>query len=191
MKTELYKACVILLLGSILATFLLAKNSCELTPDILPYGATDVNETATWKRDLIILHNEYRAENDVPLLIENEILNEVAKEKAYDMLENCYWDHFRDNFETSEDVFEDDVFVSSIFAKRKGYDYLYYGENLGRNADTVSRLFQEWIHSQTHKDNILDLHYTEIGIYTYPDTYKCKNLKFNYLTVVVFGTRIM
>jgi hypothetical protein len=188
-KRKLLAAFIILFGCSVLATFILAYNS-KPTPEILS-GVATVDPYATWHDDIIHLHNVYRQENGLEILHESEKLNAIAKYKTMHMIENCYWSHYYDG-ET----------VSFTHAKDFGFNYIYMGENLGNDDQSVQQLFNAWVNSPTHNDNILnryynanteefeDRHYTEIGVFSYNSLHKCDNLKFVNLTTILFGTEV-
>jgi hypothetical protein len=45
-----------------------------------------------------------------------------------------------------------------------GYTYLYAGENLGVGQVTEKEIFERWMNSPTHKENIINSFFTEVGI---------------------------
>ena len=180
MKRNVITACIILFFSSIIGVILLTYNANRYG-EILPASASVVDEKATWQDDLIYLHNVYRAENGLEPLHESEVLNDIAKWKVEDMMENCYWSHYIDN-----------KFVSAEYAKTGIYDYYRFGENLS-NALNAQTMFTAWIASPKHRDNMLG-DYGEIGVYIYPHEYTCKGddgkIKFENLTAVIFGIEV-
>ena len=105
--------------------------------------------------------NSQRTEvNLLPLKL-NDQLSEAAWEKAQDMMNRQYWSH------NSPDGFE-----PWIFLDRVGYNYKFAGENLARNFSDTNQMVQAWMSSPTHKENILNPEYTEIGIAVLSGSYQ-------------------
>ncbi len=94
---------------------------------------------------------ERQKDNEEPLRY-NEQLSTAAYMKAEDMFKQQYWAH----------VAPDGTTPWAWFAK-VGYDYAYAGENLAKNFPTASATTAAWMASPTHKANILDMHYTDVG----------------------------
>lgn len=102
---------------------------------------------------VIKLVNESREAIGLPVLVENSILNEVAKDKIRDMLNNNYFAH------TSPEG-KDPWFW---FAKNN-YEYSAAGENLALNFKSAENQHKAWMASPTHKKNIINPSYKEIGV---------------------------
>ena len=123
---------------------------------------------------LIDLTNESRiAYNQQPLLRSSK-LDEAATLKGVDMSNNEYFSH---NSPTG---------VTPWFWFNKvGYKFLYAGENLAINFTDSSNLEEAWLNSPTHRANIMNVEFREIGMATIQGMYK------NYPTIYVvqmFGT---
>ncbi|NOQ68320.1 hypothetical protein GQ568_02670 [Patescibacteria group bacterium] len=103
--------------------------------------------------EIIRLTNESRAEAELPLLLVNEELTEAAMEKADDMFEFQYFDHNSPSGSTPWD-----------FIRSAGYDYAFAGENLAIDFVTANGAHRALMESASHRDNILNSNYTEIGI---------------------------
>lgn len=82
----------------------------------------------------------------------NSSLNNAAQAKANDMTTRNYWSH------NTPDGQEPWVFIQAA-----GYSYLKAGENLAYGFATSSETIQGWMNSPTHRDNMLDPEYTEVG----------------------------
>lgn len=96
--------------------------------------------------------NHERIVNGLKPLTLSANLSQAAKNKAYDMFENNYWAHFSPTGKTPWD-----------FILATGYKYESAGENLARDFMYSDEVVTGWINSQTHKENILNKDYTEIG----------------------------
>ena len=110
--------------------------------------ASEVN-----KNSIIQLVNQSRTENNVQVLNENEILDKVAQDKLDDMLKNNYFAHTSPAGITPWHWFD-----------KNGYDYRYAGENLALGFSSVENEHKAWMESPTHKKNILNPNYEEIGV---------------------------
>lgn len=90
-------------------------------------------------------------DNELPLRY-NDQLSAAAYMKAQDMFKQQYWAH----------IAPDGTTPWAWFAKA-GYDYSYAGENLAKNFTTAGATVAAWMASPTHRANILDVHYTDVG----------------------------
>jgi len=103
--------------------------------------------------EMINLTNDSRAEAGLHRLLINEELTEAAKEKANNMFEFQYFDHNSPSGSTPWD-----------FIRLAGYDYRYAGENLAIDFVTAASAHRALMESSSHRENILNSNYTEIGI---------------------------
>jgi len=104
-------------------------------------------------RQIIELANQSRQEAGLPPLSENFILDRAAMQKAQDMLNRDYFNH--------EDP---DGNTPWYWLKDNGYLYSYAGENLAMNFVKSESVHQAWMNSESHRANILNPNYQEIGI---------------------------
>ncbi|OGY24632.1 MAG: hypothetical protein A2Y57_00700 [Candidatus Woykebacteria bacterium RBG_13_40_7b] len=104
---------------------------------------------------LISLANSSRAQTGLGALSSNSQLTSAAFAKANDMLQNQYFAH------TSPDGTTPWTFIAA-----SGYDYVYAGENLAIGYTDASELHAAWMASPSHRDNILNPNFREIGIAT-------------------------
>ncbi len=107
------------------------------------------------KENIIDLVNKSRIENNIPVLAGNQNLDNAAKDKLEDMLKNNYFAHTSPTGVTPWFWFE-----------KNGYDYKYAGENLALGFSSVEKEHQAWMNSPTHRKNILNVNYKEIGVAT-------------------------
>ncbi len=101
---------------------------------------------------LLSLTNEERAKENLPPLVLSSALSEAAHKKAQDMFAKNYWAHFGPHGETPWNFILD-----------AGYRYEYAGENLAKNFLFSQGVVDAWMNSPTHKANIVQPNYTEIG----------------------------
>ena len=105
------------------------------------------------KDNVIELVNESRRVENISPLIENEILKNIAEDKLEDMIKNSYFAH------TSPSGINPWYWFS-----QNKYDYKYAGENLAINFMTVEKQHEAWMKSETHRKNIMNPNYEEIGV---------------------------
>lgn len=99
------------------------------------------------------LTNSERAKVGAPALQLNFLLNEAAQRKAGDMFAFNYWAH---NSPSGRDPW--------TFFKEVGYRYLSAGENLARDFSSPEAVVSAWMASPSHRENLLNPKYQEIGI---------------------------
>lgn len=103
-------------------------------------------------------------------------LSAAAAQKAADMFARNYWAH-----------------VSPIgtqpwyFITQAGYGYRYAGENLARDFSDAKSIVDAWVVSPTHRDNLLNSHYQDIGIAVVDGTLEGRETT---LVVQMFGTKL-
>jgi len=102
---------------------------------------------------VIKLVNSARSQEGLEPLVKNETLTQIAKAKLNDMIEHSYFAHTSPSGKTPW----------SWFVKEK-YDYQYAGENLAINFTSAEDQQKAWMKSQTHRKNILNPNYKEIGV---------------------------
>ena len=143
----LHPAC----LTVVVAIFLIAQfgiNFFALTSPAILGFASDIRVD-----QVIELTNQKRLEQGLTPLQISPRLNEVAQRKAKDMFSVGYWAH---TSPTGRDPWS--------FFQEVGYDYLYAGENLARDFMDSGSMVTAWMNSPTHRDNIVNSHYQEIGL---------------------------
>lgn len=119
-------------------------------------------------------NHDRASEGDLPKLTVNPLLVEAAKEKANDMAEKGYFAHN-----------SPDGLTPWYWIKKAGYPYLYAGENLAVDFTDSDDVEKAWMNSPLHRANILNQHYTEIGIATAKGKYDGKETIF---VVEMFGS---
>jgi hypothetical protein len=118
-----------------------------LQPSILGFAS---NITPT---KVIELTNQERLSQGLAPLSHNPTLSQAAQMKAGDMFAFNYWSH---NSPSGRDPWS--------FFKEAGYRYSYAGENLARDFMNSEAVVQAWMNSPTHKENIVNGKYQEIGL---------------------------
>jgi len=102
--------------------------------------------------ELLADTNAARKEASLPELQANEALSQAAFMKAKDMLANNYWAHTSPGGITPWKWLAD-----------TGYNYDVAGENLAKNYPTADATVDAWMNSESHRANILNDKYQDIG----------------------------
>ena len=102
--------------------------------------------------DLLNYTNKARATNGLAELQLNDQLSQAAFLKANDMFEAQYWAHTSPSGAQPWKWFKD-----------AGYNYSYAGENLAKNYPTAQATVDAWMNSETHKANVLNKEYIDVG----------------------------
>ena len=123
---------------------------------------------------LVDLTNKDRSEAGYPELTVNPLLEQAAQLKADDMVEKSYFAHT-----SPEGV------TPWFWFKQAGYNFRYAGENLAVGFEDSTDVNEGWLNSPSHKANIVNSHFTEIGIATKEGMYNGKKTTF---VVQLFGS---
>jgi uncharacterized protein YkwD len=119
-------------------------------------GMTSPSETdaANYSAQQVIdIVNDERLNKGLESLDVDSRLMDAAMNKARDMFEKQYWDHFGPGGETPWQ-----------FISGEGYNYIYAGENLAKGFSDVENINQSWLESPKHKAIILRSEYNETGV---------------------------
>ena len=138
-------------LGIFIAIYLLNQSFIRsltiLKPGILGYSSEITADK------VISQTNIERQKLGLAPLKYNATLSQSAAAKAEDMFKNNYWAHNSPEGKTPWDFF-----------KSAGYQYSVAGENLAKDFYDTDGLIKAWMNSPTHRDNIVNPKYQEIGI---------------------------
>jgi uncharacterized protein YkwD len=104
------------------------------------------------KAILTNLVNQEREALGLNTLAQNEKLDQAAYLKAYNMIQNDYFAH------TSPTGVTPWFWFSQV-----GYNYKYAGENLAIGFFDSKTVYDAWLNSPAHKENLLNPNYKEIG----------------------------
>ena len=111
--------------------------------------------------------NDERLADNLHGLAINDTLVHVAQLKADDMAAKGYFSHNTPDGKTPWYWFD-----------LGGYNYAAAGENLAVNFTDSKDVTSAWMRSESHRANIMNGNYTEIGIATAKGTYKGKSAIF-------------
>jgi hypothetical protein len=135
------------LFGSILPqSRLFGTSNKSILGSVLAY-ATEMSVSG-----LLSATNSQRAANGLDALSINNKLNASAQAKAVDMKNRDYWAH---TSPTGEEPW--------VFFDAAGYAYAKAGENLAYGFVNSSDTVTGWMNSPSHRANMLDSQYTEVG----------------------------
>ncbi|MBQ8835148.1 MAG: cell wall-binding repeat-containing protein [Oscillospiraceae bacterium] len=102
-------------------------------------------------QEVLVLVNQYRAEEGLEPLILDEELTQAAMTRAVET--TIYWDHARPNGTSCFTILEE--FGLSVSAA---------GENIAVGQTNAAEVTDGWMNSSGHRANILDADFTHIGI---------------------------
>src|SRR3989344_2893563 len=105
------------------------------------------------QKRLIELTNAERAKQGLSAVSENAALDQAAQMKAQNMFSENYWAHFAPSGKSPWD-----------FIQSAGYRFTYAGENLAKNFYNSDDVVVAWMNSTSHRDNLLNEHYKDIGV---------------------------
>jgi hypothetical protein len=148
------------LLAISLGTNLYIKNT-NMTATVLPAVLVDLTNSA-------------RLSNNELALARNPLLDTAAKLKAENMASLGYFAHTSPTGVTPWYWFS-----------QAGYSFVYAGENLAVDFTESADVERAWLDSPTHKKNILNTNFTDIGIATAEGIYQGRQTTF---VVQMFGT---
>lgn len=101
---------------------------------------------------LKLVNIEREAEGLKPLVLNRE-LSDVALEKSRDMEEKGYFEHISPTHGTPFQMME-----------RARINYRRAGENIAKGHRTPQEVVRGWMNSPTHRKNIMDPKFKELGI---------------------------
>jgi len=130
---------------------------------------------AGFEADILTGMNSERATAGLPPLQLDSALVMVARERSNDMVGKGYFGHVSPTGDTAFTIMD-----------RDGIPYAWAGENLARNNypddESVAVAMRDWMASEGHRENILNVHYTAAGVGAAVDGAGMK-----YFTVVFTG----
>lgn len=104
------------------------------------------------EQDIIDTTNEIRNNLGLNKLIPNTLLIAAARQKANDIFK---YQSFQHNLNGEK---------FSSWVKKTNYEYYYVGENLAINFTTSEKVIDAWLDSETHRKNIVNENFKEIGV---------------------------
>ena len=123
---------------------------------------------------LVDLANADRVQNKLGTLTVNPVLVMAAQAKANDMATHGYFSHISPQ-----------GIDPWFWFQQVGYKFDYAGENLAVDFSDSGAVNNAWMSSPSHRGNLLDPHFTEIGVATAQGMYQGRPTTF---VVQEFGT---
>jgi uncharacterized YkwD family protein len=124
-----------------------------------PTPSTPTPSTATqseFATQVFNMVNQERSKAGLNTLTINSALSGMALDKAKDLYNNNYFDHNSPTYGSPFDMM-----------KTYGIQFTYAGENIAKGQQTPQEVMTAWMNSQGHRDNILNSHFTKIGVAYY------------------------
>ncbi|MEJ5216704.1 CAP domain-containing protein [Cognatishimia sp. D5M38] len=104
-------------------------------------------------RDVVKLTNEFRTSNNLPALRLSPLLESIAATHGSDMRHHGFFSHMGTDGTSVADR-----------ALRQGYNYCLIAENIAVGQRSAKRVTKDWIKSRGHRENLLNIGVTEIGV---------------------------
>ena len=164
----LQKLAVGLMVGLVLMSFALTNFQA------LWWQTSDWLVGAVLPATVVDLTNEERGDLAIGSLTRNAKLDEAARLKAEHMANNGYFSHY-----------SPDGITPWYWFDQASYKYVHAGENLAIHFSDSKAVIEAWMNSPTHRANIVDQKFTEIGVGTAKGTYQGYDTVF---VVQLFGT---
>lgn len=111
-------------------------------------------DTAALRERIMGLVNQARQREGLGLVRHNQVLEDEATQYACELIQYDFFDHVNPVTGTT----------LSDRADNFDYKYLAIGENLAAGQPTPQEAFDDWMNSEGHRANILNPHFTELGI---------------------------
>jgi uncharacterized protein YkwD len=129
-------------------------------------GTIEVNSN---EKRILDLHNKARTERGLKALCVHPALTRAARGHSQEMLDKDYTSHNSFNGESVKKRLERYGFTFN------GYSYYWYAENIAWGCGSygaTDNIFNWWMHSSSHRSNILKEKFREVGIGVRTGTYK-------------------
>jgi len=135
-------------------TFQKQVASNEMIYDYLQRGyISTINPYPTWTTKVIELVNAERKKQGLSVLQADSKLTQLAVIKGNDMILRKYFEHLSPFYGYAWDM-------AGVF----DYSFTSIGENLARNSTSPEAVVQAWMKSTSHKNNMMNTSYTNIGV---------------------------
>lgn len=165
---RLQKRALVLMMGLVVFTFMASNLTAVL------WQASDWLVSTVLPAVVVDLTNQERNTNAVPELRRNAVLDEAARLKAEHMAREQYFAHYSPSGVTPWHWFAE-----------VGYTFVHAGENLAIHFTDSSAVVRAWMNSPTHRANIVNRQFTEIGVGTARGRYQGYDTIY---VVQLFGT---
>ena len=142
-----------MLIFGVALSFLIVGSGSALKSSI---GDNFTNSNLAIDKDsyqLLALTNSERQASGLSSLKLNNFLEQSARSKCSDMVTRNYWGH----------VTPDGKNVSTFINRAGIRNFHKAGENLALGQSSLAQANHDWMNSPSHKANILDKDYTDVG----------------------------
>jgi uncharacterized YkwD family protein len=128
------------------------------TPNTSTQDTTTSNSStqSAFATEVFNMVNQERSKAGLSTLAIDSALSGMALDKAKDLYNNNYFDHNSPTYGSPFDMM-----------KTYGIQFTYAGENIAKGQQTPQEVMTAWMNSQGHRDNILNSHFTKIGVAFY------------------------
>lgn len=125
------------------------------------------------ENSIIDLTNSEREKIGANELIRNDALDRAAQKKGEDILKNQIFKHNFTNRQFSD------------WIRDENYKYSHVGENLAIDFATNTGVIEAWLNSESHKKNLLNKNFREIGVAIVEGKFRGENTT---IVIQVFGS---
>ncbi|WP_433946517.1 CAP domain-containing protein [Paenibacillus sp. SN-8-1] len=102
---------------------------------------------------VVELVNKERTKAGLSTLVVHDKLRGLAKDKAIDLYKHNYFSHTSPTYGSPFDMMD-----------AYNITFRYAGENIAKGQQTPEEVVKDWMNSPGHRKNILNPHYTLIGV---------------------------
>ncbi|MFA6228326.1 MAG: CAP domain-containing protein [Patescibacteria group bacterium] len=139
--------------------------------------AVQAEENPAAAQEIVQLTNTYRQSLELNDLSVNPRLTQAAIDRAKDILAKQYFGHISPDGKKFSD-----------WVKDTGYKYFYVGENLAIDFNNSQEVFEAWLKSDGHRQNLERGEYQEIGVASLRGEFKNQPTS---VVVQLFGSRVL
>ncbi|MEM9487000.1 MAG: CAP domain-containing protein [Cyanobacteria bacterium P01_F01_bin.116] len=134
-------------------------------------------DSAIFAQEVLLLTNEFRAQNDLAPLTLNQELTTTAQKHSQAMASEDFFSHIGLNGATPWDRAAEEGYTASAMA-----------ENIAAGQLTPEQVVQGWINSPGHRANMLNSSYTELGVGYVELTNDTGQVNYNHYWTQLFGS---
>jgi len=116
-------------------------------------AAPPADDTAAMRQEVLDISNAERAKKGCAALKLDPTLNSVAQDHSRDMVQLGFFAHTNPDGQNAADRFDE-----------AGYPWSAWGENIAFGYSTGVGVMKGWMNSSSHRGNILDCNFNEMGV---------------------------
>jgi len=118
-----------------------------------PNNASLTGTVSAYEKEVVTLTNKERTSRGLKPLTLDTKLSKMARDKSQDMANKNYFSHQSPTYGSPFDMM-----------KTYNISYTSAGENIAAGQKTPEDVVSAWMNSEGHRENILNPHYTAIGV---------------------------